>query len=177
MDLRDLTREAEQARPLTTRDDFRAGADALATEQMDLVDRTEIVIEDIEYLPNGAQEFAREIGKLKNALAAMREAEEELLVPSTGPVTIAAETAAIEYLLEARRVRGGGGGGGSTPGSGGPRKGRTDVSALALAGRSEDEKGQVQERDVEAVAGRSGPEIPEELRAGLDRFFERLNAE
>lgn len=177
MDLRDATREAEQARPATPRDEHANTAAVLELAQMELAERTADVIDEIHGLPDGSSEFAREIEQLTAARNAMLDAEIELAVPSTGPLAIAAETEAIEHLLRSRRVKGGGGGGGSDPGSGGPRKGQTDASALALVGRSQDASGVVVEREVEAVTGNAGRPVPAELRDGLDRFFEELGSE
>lgn len=174
MDLRDLTRETEQSRRATPRDDYQASAHLLAREQEDLVLRTEDVVEAIRDLPDGEAEFAREIGLLEDAAGAMDDAQVHLEEPTTGAVAIAAETEAIEHLLQARRSKGGGGGGGSTPG-GGLKKGQTDASALALVGRSDDALGKVGDREVVSAAGRSGEEPPAELREALDRYFEKLN--
>lgn len=176
MDLRDLTRETEQARKAMPRADWRTIVDDLVAEQSDLVYRTDDVIEAIKELPNGEAEFGREIKLLRDAHGAMVDAEELLDTPTTGPVAVAAETEAIEYLLQARRSRGGGGSGGSRPGGGGLRPGQTDVSALALAGRSDDPNAIIGDREVAAATGRSGDEPPEELRGVLDRYFEKLNS-
>jgi len=174
MDLRDLTREAEQARRVTPRDDYKTTTDALFEQQLDLTVRTGDVIEEIEALPNAQAEFGRELGLLRDAKGAMQDAEDELGSPTTGPVAVAAETEAIEHLLRARRSKGGGGAGGSTPG-GGLKKGQTDVSALALVGRSEDAAGKVEDREVAAVTGESGRAQSAELQSALDRYFEKLD--
>jgi len=169
-----MTRETEQARRAIPRADYQATVDVLYDEQVDLVDRTEVVIEEIQALPNGPAEFGREIALLQNAAGAMHDAEDLLDSPTTGPIAVAAETEAIEHLLQARRAKGGGGGGGSTPG-GGLKKGQTDASALALVGRSDDPNARIDDRDVVAATGRSGDEPPAELRSALDRYFEKLN--
>ena len=68
---------------------------------------------------------------------AMNDATSILGRPDTGPEAIAAETEAIEILLQAERAnpKSGGGGGGSNPGGGGT--GDTDASlALELYGPS-----------------------------------------
>ena len=62
----------------------------------------------------------------------MDEATEILADPRPAPA-IAAETEAIELLLQSKRINPtGGGGGGSSPGGGG--QGTTNDSALALVG-------------------------------------------
>jgi hypothetical protein len=174
MDLRDLTRETEQARRVTLHNDYIETTDALFEEQLDLTIRTAKVIEEIEALPNARADFGRELGLLRDARGAMQDAEEKLGRPTTGPVTVAAETEAIEHLLRARRSKGGGGGGGNNPG-GGLKKGQTEVSALALVGRSEDAAGKVDDREVAAVTGDSGRAQSAELQGALDRYFERLD--
>lgn len=174
MDLRDLTRESEQSRRATERALYEANVEDLLAEQDDLVWRTEKVVDDIIALPDGEADFGRELERLRNAAKAMQDASERLNEPTTGPITVAAETEAIEHLLEARRGGGGGGGGGSTPG-GGLKKGQTDASALALVGRTADPLGKVGDREVVAATVATEGEAPAELRGSLDRYFERLN--
>ena len=74
MELRDATREAEQAREARTAEQITAAAGPLAEEQEDLVFRTDDVIQDIRELPEGEFEFEREIQMLRGARAAMDEA-------------------------------------------------------------------------------------------------------
>jgi hypothetical protein len=97
-----------------------------------------------------------------------------LASPDTGPETIAAETEAIELLLQARRInpKGGGGGGGSSPGAGG--SGDTDQSALALLGSGAEAKAGSSARSVRQSTGVTGVDLPAEYRQGLDAFFEAL---
>ena len=176
MDLRDLTRAAEEARPLSSTAAYEESARALATEQADLFDRTEAVVDAILDLPQAERDFARELRNLRNAAAAMEDAWNYLDTPTTGAVTVAAETEAIEHLLAARRGgQGGGGGGGGSPGGGGSND-TARLSALALVGRSLDGQAEVEAREMRSTTGRSGDEPPAELRAPLDRYFERLNA-
>lgn len=174
MELRDATREAEQAREARTADQITAAAEPLAEEQEDLVFRTETVIQDIRELPEGEFEFEREIKILRAARSAMDEAYVMLNDESTGAPTVAAETEAIELLLRSRRSGGGGGGGGgSTPGGGG--NGGTDASdALALAGRAIGAKDEVEERDVDRSTSRTASKIPAEFVEALDRYFDAL---
>ncbi|MCY2968224.1 MAG: hypothetical protein NT069_32110, partial [Planctomycetota bacterium] len=68
---------------------------------------------------------------------------------------------------------GGGGGGGSTPGGGGG--GDTKDAALALIGRGFNEKEVREDRGVPQTSGESGPVLPEEFRAGLDEYFNKLD--
>jgi len=119
-------------------------AKAFAVTQQGLTDRTDAVIETIIELPNGEQDFKKEIAQLTNAANAMNDAEEILETPNTGPEAIAAETEAIEWLLMAKRSGGGGGGGGGSPGNGNRNGGSSSASALALLGRSDEKKAKVQ---------------------------------
>ena len=75
--------------------------------------------------------------------------------------------------LQSKRINPkGGGGGGSTPGGGGT--GTTHDSALALLGGGVNEKEVREDRGVSQATGESGPALPEEFRAGLDEYFNRL---
>ena len=173
MELRDATREAEQAREARTAEQITAAAGPLAEEQEDLVFRTDNVIQDIRELPEGEFEFEREIQMLRGARAAMDEAFVLLDDELTSAPTVAAETEAIELLLRSRRSGGAGGGGGSTPGSGG--NGGTDAtSALALAGRAIGAKEEVEERDVDRSTSRTASRIPAEFIEVLGRYFDAL---
>lgn len=174
MELRDATREAEQAREARTAEQVAAAAGPLAEEQEDLVLRTDDVIQDIRELPEGEFEFEREIQMLRGARAAMDEAFVLLDDELTGAPTVAAETEAIELLLRSRRSGGaGGGGGGSTPGSGG-NGGTEATSALALAGRAIGAKEEVEERDVDRSTSRTASRIPAEFVEVLGRYFDAL---
>ena len=104
----------------------------------------------------------------------MHEASGILAGPETGPTAIAAETEAIELLLQSKRINPkGGGGGGSSPGGGG--KGTTKDSAMALLGKGVNQKEVRQDRGVSQATGEAGPSLPEEFRAGLDEYFNRLD--
>ena len=175
MDLRDMTRETEKTRALASGEELEDAAEELYQQQLELRDRTDVVVEEILELPDAEQDFGQELENLRNASLAMKDAEGLLEDGTTGPVAIAAETEAIEHLLRTRRGGGGGGGGGNSPG-GGMKKGQTNLSALALAGRSQDLAGQSKEREVNAAVGHAGGETSAELRESLDRYFEKLTA-
>ena len=103
----------------------------------------------------------------------MGEAAEILDRPETGSPAIGAETEAIELLLRSKRINPkGGGGGGSSPGGGG--EGSTIDSALALIGGGVNDKEVREDHGVSQATGESGPGAPEEFRAGLDEYFNRL---
>ena len=90
-----------------------------------------------------------------------------------GRPAIAAETEAIELLLQSRRINpGGGGGGGANPGGGGG--GTTSDSAMSLVGRGVNDKEVRDSRGVSHSTGDAGTTLPEEFRSGLDEYFNRL---
>ena len=127
----------------------------------------------IRELPNGEAEFAKEIKLLTAVSSVMSEATGILAQPNTGRPAIAAETEAIELLLQSKRINPkGGGGGGSTPGGGGG--GTTTDSALALLGGGLNDKEVREDHAIAQATGESGPALPEEFRAGLDEYFNRL---
>ena len=173
MELRDLTRETEQAREALEANEISERTMPLAEEQEDIVFRTETVIEDIKDLDNGEVEFGKEISILRAARSAMLEAFEGLDDEVTGPTTIAAETEAIELLLRSRRAGGGGGGGGgASPGGG--SGGTEATAALALAGRSNGENESIESRDVDRSTSAMASKIPAEFQEALDRYFDAL---
>jgi hypothetical protein len=103
----------------------------------------------------------------------MQEATAILAQPETGVTAMGAETEAIELLLQSKRINPkGGGGGGSTPGGGGG--GKTLDSALALFGGGVNDKEVREDRGVSQATGETGAALPEEFRAGLDEYFNRL---
>ena len=103
----------------------------------------------------------------------MDEATGILATPETGTTAIACETEAIELLLASKRINPkGGGGGGSSPGGGGG--GTTTDSAMALIGKGLNLKEVREDHGVSQSTGDTGPTLPEEFRAGLDEYFNRL---
>jgi hypothetical protein len=176
VNLREETRVAEQSRPALDREQYTAGADKLSDTQHGLRKRIEKVTQLIRELEDGEADFAMEIRLLQQVAIVMQEAGEILARPETGSPAIAAETEAIELLLQSRRInpKGGGGGGGSSPGGGGG--GETQDSALALIGKGQNEKEVREDHGVSQVTGESGQALPEEFRAGLDEYFNRLES-
>ncbi len=173
VNLREETRVAEQARPALAKDEFVKRAGKLSQTQDGLSDRVAKLTTRITELPDGEQEFAKEIALLNKVELVMIEAAEILDRPDTGSPAIAAETEAIELLLQSKRINPkGGGGGGSSPGGGGG--GTTNDSALALIGSGVNEKEVREDRGVSQATGESGAALPEEFRAGLDEYFNRL---
>ena len=143
------------------------------SESQDLLrDRTDQVIDRIQQLPE-PENFGKEIALLSQVESVMKEAVDILVSPNTGSEAIAAETEAIELLLQCKRInpKAGGGGGGSSPGGGG--QGDTQDSALALIGAGVNASEQRRASEVTQATGESGRSLPEEFRAGLDEYFSR----
>lgn len=174
INLREDTRVAEQAKPAVEKEKYTTEANKLSQTQKELQDRTEKVTQRIRELPDGEKHFFREIALLTKVGTVMDETVGILAKPETGSPAIAAETEIIELLLQSKRInpKSGGGGSGSSPGGGGG--GNTVDSAIALLGKGANEKEHREERDVSQATGDSGPTLPEEFRAGLDEYFNRL---
>ena len=173
VNLREETRVAEQARAALETGDYAKQAGRLADTQESLRVRTDKVVDRIRELPDAAEEFGKEIGLLGQVSAVMSEARGILARPETGRPAIAAETEVIELLLQSKRINPkGGGGGGSSPGGGGT--GTTQDSALTLLGGGVNDKEVREDRGVSLSTGESGPSLPEEFRAGLDEYFNRI---
>ena len=173
VNLREETRVAEQARPALAAAEFGKQAQTLAKTQGDLKERVVKVNGRIRDLPDSETEFGKEIALLTEVAEVMDEATGILARPDTGAPAIAAETDAIELLLESKRINPkGGGGGGSSPGGGG--HGTTQDSALALVGRGANKDEVREDRSTQQATGESGPALPEEYRAGLDQYFNKL---
>jgi hypothetical protein len=173
INLRDETRVAEQARPAQIKEEFLKQAGALSKTQAGLKDRVDKVTDRIKGLPDGEAEFSPEIELLNEVALVMEEATGILASPETGAPAIAAETDAIELLLKSKRINPkGGGGGGSSPGGGG--RGTTQDSALALVGSGLNSKEVREDRATSQAAGEAGQALPEEFRAGLDQYFNKI---
>jgi hypothetical protein len=173
VNLREDTRVAQQAKSAVTKEEHGKQASALSKTQRQIQERVEKVTQRIRELPDGEAQFAPEIKLLSTVAQVMNEATGILARPETGSPAIAAETEAIELLLQSRRFKpGGGGGGGSVPGGGGG--GTTNDSALTLIGSGVNEKEVRQSPGAAQATGETGATLPEEFRAGLDTYFNRL---
>ncbi len=173
INLREETRVAEQARTAVEAEKYSAEAKRLSKSQTTLGGRVVKVVERIRELPDAELEFGKEIALLGRVSTVMGDASGILAGPDTGPTAIAAETEAIELLLQSKRINPkGGGGGGANPGGGGT--GTTQDSALALLGAGLNEKEVRESHDTEQASGESGSTLPEEFRHGLDQYFIRL---
>lgn len=176
MKLRDETREAENAKPALDKKDYLKRSLGLADKQDDIGRRTYEAAAEISRLPK-AQSFQKEMKLLMQVTEVMKEAYQFLDKPSTGAEAIAAETEAIELLLETRRQPpgGGGGGGGNNPG-GGSGAASAQSAALAEIGPGMDPTATVNERETGQATGKAGREFPDEFKAGLDAYFNALEA-
>lgn len=171
--LREETRVTEQAKAAETQEVYSKKALALSKTQDDLAIRIEKVVERIKELPEAEKNFAKELALMGQVGDVMDEATEILAKPNTASPAIAAETEAIELLLKSKRFNPkGGGGGGDSPGGGGG--GTTTDAALALLGSGLNEKELKEDHAVQQSSGTTGPVLPEEFRAGLDEYFNRL---
>ena len=173
IELREETRQVEQVRAGLSAQAQMEKAGRLASTQAELIGRVVNVAESIRELDDGEERFAKEISLLTQVEQVMGEALHLLKEGRTGAETIAAETEAIELLLQSRRINPkGGGGGGSSPGGGGA--GDTDISALALLGTGAERNARTPERTVGQATGATGVSLPAEFRTGLDVFFDAL---
>lgn len=174
MKLRDETRELDKSQPALEKAEFASRADKLSEKQGDIAAHTEGAIKDIVALPEGTQKFGKELKLLSAVIQVMDEASGILNSPDAGARAIAAETEAIELLLQTKRQNpNGGGGGGGDPGGG---SGAATASSAALAdiGPGSDANSQVSARPVGQATGRAGREFPEEFKTGLDAYFSNL---
>jgi hypothetical protein len=173
VNLREETRVAEQARPSLAPADYQRQAGKLSHTQHGLDERVGKVIARIRELPDAQANFGKELRLLQSVSMVMNEATGILARPETGRPAIGAETEAIELLLQSHRFNPkGGGGGGSNPGGGG--QGTTQDSALTLLGSGVNSKEVRQDRGVSQSTGEPNSSLPEEFRAGLDEYFNRL---
>jgi hypothetical protein len=173
MNLREETRVVQQARPSLAAAEYGKQAGKLAQTQRVLEDRVGKVIGRIRELPDAQANFGKELRLLQAVSMVMDETVGILSRPETGKPAIGAETEVIELLLQSKRINPkGGGGGGSSPGGGG--SGTTQDSALTLLGSGVNAKEVRQDRGVSQTTGEAGSSLPEEFRAGLDEYFNRL---
>ncbi|MEZ5941991.1 MAG: hypothetical protein R3C18_11405 [Planctomycetaceae bacterium] len=173
--LREQTRVAEQAKPGLKAEEYTASAQELSDIQDGFRERIDVVIERILELPDAQADFGKELRLLDAVSLVMDEATGILLRPETGNPAIAAETEAIELLLQSKRFNpNGGGGGGSTPGGGGG--GDTTDSALALVGSGMNENEVREDQGTVQETGKAGTTLPEEFISGLDEYFKQLES-
>ncbi len=174
MELRDETREAENGKPAMDKKTYFKRATGLALKQDDIGRRTYEAAQDISKLPK-AQSFKKEMKLLAQVTEVMADAYKLLDKQDTSAPAVAAETEAIELLLETRRQPpgGGGGGGGNSPGGGGGAAAAQNA-ALADIGPGGDPTAKVNERETGQATGKAGKEFPDEFKTGLDAYFNSL---
>jgi len=176
MILRDLTREAEQARTALGEVAHRERSMELYGQQDGLADRLDDLMNQMRKLPDGSRTFGTEIRMMASSRRAMVDAAEWMLEGETGRDTLAAETEAIELLLQSRRAGGSGGGGKSSASPGGGNGGTEATDALALNGRAAGSNEQGEERGMKRAARGEPSKIPVEFQESLERYFEGLEA-
>ena len=176
MSLRDETRELENAKAALEEGVHAKNSRDLGSKQYGIEANVRGAFDDIQRLPQGNEKFGRELKLLGAVMQVMTEAAGLLDQPETGAPTIAAETEAIELLLQAKRQNpNGGGGGGSNPGGGGTADSASE-SALADLGAGADAESSVEARPVGQSTGKAGRELPEEFKTGLDAYFNKLES-
>ncbi|MCY3720875.1 MAG: hypothetical protein OXG97_01490 [Candidatus Poribacteria bacterium] len=165
--LREETRELEQAKAALTADEYRDRSIALYDTQITLTEDTREVEAQISFLPNAQERFIQgQLAKVGRAAEVMEEVEDILAKPDTGPRAIAAITETIEILLETGRmpnvpmIR-------NAPAA--------TASALMLLGVGDDSgKASIENRSPRQATGKTGRVLPEEFRQGLDAYFDAL---
>lgn len=174
MGLREETRAAQNTKLAVEKEQYLAEAKRLTESQDAVKVRTEKVLQklkDYEF----ASDFGKQIAKIESAVKVMEEATGILGRPNTGGEAIAAESEAIEILLEVKRGGEMKAGAESNPGSGGT--GDTSNPALALIGEGIDAKARPEDIATEQATGKAGRELPEEFRTGLDKFYELMESD
>ncbi|WP_461784443.1 hypothetical protein [Prosthecobacter sp.] len=175
MKLRDETRELENAKPALAEGEHTKKSMNLASRQYGIQAAVRGAFDDILKLPQGNEKFARELKLLNAVQGVMMEAAGILDKADTGAVAVAAETEAIELLLQAKRQGKGGGGAGSNPGGGGTADSASEA-ALADLGDGSDAESNAETRPVGQSTGKAGRELPEEFKTGLDTYFNKLES-
>jgi hypothetical protein len=175
MKLRDETRELENAKPALAEGEHSKKSMNLASKQYGIQAAVRGAFDDILKLPQGNEKFARELKLLNAVQGVMMEAAGILDKADTGAVAVAAETEAIELLLQAKRQGKGGGGAGSNPGGGGTADSASEA-ALAGLGDGSDAESSAEARPVGQSTGKAGRELPEEFKTGLDTYFNQLES-
>lgn len=152
-------------------------AELLSRKQEGITTDIRSALEDIRMLDH-PDDYQQEIRLLQAVEKVMEDAARILARPDTGPDAIAAETEAIELLYQARRNNpgsgSGGGSGGAPGGGGGSGGGALRAAALAALGPGSEMPSGRSTREVNQATGRTGKDLPEEFRSGLDAYFNAL---
>ena len=165
--LREETRELEQAKEALSAEGYSKRSMALYDTQVTLTKDTREVKSQISFLPDAQTSFIqRQLRKVSRAAAVMEEVEEILAEPDTGPKAIAAITEVIEILLKAERVP-------NAPTA--ANASSAAASALMRVGVGDDsDSAFIENRSPQQATGKAGRVLPEEFRQGLDAYFDAL---
>ena len=165
--LREETRELEQAKEALTADEYSERSISLYDTQITLTEDAREVEAQMSLLPNAQEGFIqRQLAKVGRAAEVMEEVEDILAEPDTGPRAIAAITEAIEILLETGRIP-------NVPMI--INAPPATASALSLLGVGDDSgKAAIENRSPRQATGKTGRVLPEEFRQGLDAYFDAL---
>ena len=165
--LREETREVEQAKKALTAEEYIERSKSLNETQKKLTSDSRKVAAKIRALPNAGERLIQaQLQKVTRATTVMEEVQEILAQPDTGPKAIAAITEVIEILLETRRI----------PNAPAVMKAPpTSSPALRLLGLGDDgNKAFIEKRAPRQATGKAGRILPEEFRQGLDAYFDAL---
>ena len=165
--LREETRELEQAKEAVSPDEYRERSIALYDTQITLTEDTREVEAQISLLPDAHERFIQnQLAKVAQAADVMEEVEDILAEPDTGPRAIAAITEVIEILLQTRRLP-------NAPMI--TTAPPATASALMLLGVGDDSgRASIENRAPRQTTGKTGRVLPEEFRQGLDAYFNAL---
>ena len=165
--LREETRELEQAKEALSADEYSERSMALYDTQITLTEDTSEVKAQISLLPDAHKHFIqKQLAKVSRAAKVMEEVEEILAEPDTGPKAIAAITEVIEILLETGRVP-------NVPMV--TNAPSATASALMRIGVGDDSNSAfIENRAPQQATGKTGRVLPEEFRQGLDAYFDAL---
>jgi len=165
--LREETRELEQAKEALTTDEYSKRSIALYDTQITLTEDTREVEAQISLLPDAHERFIQnQLAKVAKAAEVMEEVEDILAAPDTGPRAIAAITEVIEILLQTGRVP-------NAPMI--TTAPPATASALMLLGIGDDTgRASIENRSPRQATGKAGRVLPEEFRQGLDAYFNAL---
>ena len=162
--LREETREVQQAKEALTADQYSERTIELYDTQITLTEDTQEVVAQISLLPNAEEPLIQQqLAKVMQAADVMGEVEDILAEPNTGPEAIAAITEVIEILIQTCRLP-------NAPMV--TTSPDATASALVLLGFGDDSGSSfIQNRSPRQATGKAGRVLPEEFRQGLDAYF------
>ncbi|MEM0925649.1 MAG: hypothetical protein AAGJ83_06400, partial [Planctomycetota bacterium] len=172
VELREETRKTERAKSIMSDQDHMQSSIALSETQDLLRDRLDKVVDDLSSQPQGQLHFATEMEVLSAGVQAMADAAEMLVSRETGPPAIAAETEAIELLLQSRKINPEPSSSGSSLSS---QTEGTDQAAMQLIEDALNPLAQQRVNETRTTTSRTREGIPERYRESVREFFERLD--